>query len=98
MPTRDYFVKLFEKVSTTDNTPYMCVPVALKFRDEVCGGEARIRGYCIDIAQKGGAAVAEQLGTEVLDTKSYSGRDCCFTVSSETRALLRRKTVPVRGR
>lgn len=80
IPTHDYFVKLFEKISITDNTPYMCVPVALKFRDEVCGGEARIRGHCMDIARTGGAAVAEQLGTEVLEAKSDSGRNCCFAV------------------
>ncbi|RYP42759.1 hypothetical protein DL768_010251 [Monosporascus sp. mg162] len=41
MESNDYFVRLFEKVSTTDNTPYLCVPAALKFREDVCGAKNR---------------------------------------------------------
>ncbi|KAG7113873.1 mRNA degradation protein like [Verticillium longisporum] len=42
---QEYFSRLFNKVSTTDNTPYCCVPLALKFRALVCSGEANIRKY-----------------------------------------------------
>lgn len=73
-----YFLRLFEKVSTTDNTPYMCVPIALKFRNEVCGGEASIRNYCEDIARRGGKLMASILSTEVLETKSGTAQQCCF--------------------
>ncbi|KAK0725980.1 hypothetical protein B0H67DRAFT_572041 [Lasiosphaeris hirsuta] len=71
--------RLFDKVSTTDNTPYCCIPLALKFRSEVCGGEARIRKYCEEIARQGGARVAEILDTGVLGGSSSSFQRCCFT-------------------
>jgi hypothetical protein len=32
-----------KKVSTVDPTPYVCVQAALKFRELMCGGEAKIR-------------------------------------------------------
>ena len=78
MQQHDYFVRLFQKVSTTDNTPYLCVPQALKFRQEVCGGEAAIRAYCEKLARDGGEIMAEMLGTEVLSNKSGSLQQCCF--------------------
>ncbi|KAB5550004.1 aminotransferase family protein-like protein [Coniochaeta sp. 2T2.1] len=74
-----YFSRLFDKVSTTDNTPYCCIRVALKFRSEVCGGEASIRDYCEDIARRGGARMAEILGTDVLGRPSSSFQRCCFS-------------------
>jgi len=76
---RGYFSRLFAKISTTDNTPYRCIPLALKFRAEVCGGEANIRQYCEGIARKGGKKVAEVLGTDVLGGASSSFQRCCFT-------------------
>ncbi|KXX73190.1 L-cysteine desulfhydrase [Madurella mycetomatis] len=75
----DYFSRLFDKVSTTDNTPYCCIPLALKFRSEICGGEARILKYCEDIARQGGAKMAEILDTEILGGSSSSFQHCCFT-------------------
>lgn len=33
------FESLFEFVATSDDTPYLCIPAALHFRAEVCGGE-----------------------------------------------------------
>lgn len=69
-----YFNKLFDKVSTIDNTPYCCIPAALKFRSEICGGEQRIREYCFDLAAKGGSLMAEIFGTEALEASSR----CCF--------------------
>lgn len=60
------FESLFEFVATTDDTPYLCVPAALKFREEVCGGEDKIMTYCEKLAHEAGNAVAEALGTEVM--------------------------------
>ncbi|KAI0899204.1 PLP-dependent transferase [Annulohypoxylon nitens] len=74
-----YFVNLFEKVSTIDTTPYICVIEASKFRDQVCGGEERVRNYCISMAKEGGELMAALLGTEVLENKTGTLRDCSFT-------------------
>ncbi|CRG91216.1 putative aminotransferase C660,12c [Talaromyces islandicus] len=60
------FVQLFEFVGTLDYTPYLCVPDALRYRQEICGGEEVIMRYCIDLAQRGSELVAQMLGTEVL--------------------------------
>ena len=73
------FVRLFDKVSTIDTTPYICVPEALDFRKRVCGGEESIRGYCEDLVRTGGRRLAEILGTEVLENRSYFLHRCCFT-------------------
>lgn len=79
MATTEYFVRLFVKVSTSDTTPYVCVPPALAFRKDICGGEERIREYCESVAREGGRRMAEALGTEVLENKSQTLRRCCFT-------------------
>jgi len=73
------FVSLFEFVATIDYTPYLCVPDALKFRREVCGGEEVIRNYCTTLALKGGQRVAEILGTFTMDNRTHTITDCCFT-------------------
>lgn len=72
------FVELFAFVATTDTTPYLCVPEALKFREITCGGEANIRQYCQHISQVGGRHVAQTLGTEVMDNKTLTLTKCCF--------------------
>lgn len=78
MDSQEYFSRLFDKVSTTDNTPYCCIPRALKFRSEICGGEASVSQYCEGIARLGGARMAEILSTEVLGGSSSSFRRCAF--------------------
>ncbi|RBQ99643.1 hypothetical protein VDGD_20068 [Verticillium dahliae] len=75
---QEYFSRLFNKVSTTDNTPYCCVPLALKFRARVCGGEANIRKYCEDLANRGSEGMAQLLDTTCLGDPSSSFRRCCF--------------------
>ncbi|KAL1963531.1 hypothetical protein VTN77DRAFT_8112 [Rasamsonia byssochlamydoides] len=60
------FVQMFEFVGTMDYAPYLCVPAALKFRQDVCGGEEAIINYCSHIAQEGAKRVATILGTEVM--------------------------------
>ncbi|KAH2225415.1 hypothetical protein KXV58_000169 [Aspergillus fumigatus] len=60
------FEELFEFVATTDDTAYLCVPAALKFRSQVCGGEDRIYAYLEKLAMEAGDIVAAALGTEVM--------------------------------
>ncbi|KAI1416571.1 aminotransferase family protein-like protein [Hypoxylon sp. FL1857] len=76
---KSYFVNLFEKVSTIDTTPYICVIEASRFRGQVCGGEERVRDYCINLARDGGELMAAIMGTEVLENRTGTLRDCCFT-------------------
>jgi hercynylcysteine S-oxide lyase len=75
---RKAFGELFKKVSTVDPTPYICVQEALKFRELICGSEAKIRDYCENIAKAGGKRMAEILGTEVMDNKTGTLHRCCF--------------------
>lgn len=65
-------------MATIDYTPYLCVPDAIRFRQEVCGGEAAIRTYCYELAKNGGQLVADSLGTEVMNVDSSSMTQCCF--------------------
>ena len=69
------FEILFEFVATTDDTPYMCVPASLKFREVVCGGDNAIYEYIQDIAQKGGDVVASILGTDVMQEPNLPSLD-----------------------
>ncbi|KAK3334172.1 aminotransferase family protein-like protein [Cercophora scortea] len=78
LPTTAYFVNLFVDVSTADSTPFICVPAALKFREDVCGGEEAILAYNHALAYEGGNRVAQMFGTEVLDDRSGSIRKCGF--------------------
>ncbi|KAG8526535.1 uncharacterized protein KY384_008735 [Bacidia gigantensis] len=64
--TKTPFLTLFEFVATQDVTPYLCVEAALQFRNEVCGGEERIRAYCVDVAAKGAEIARERWGTRVV--------------------------------
>ncbi|KAI1455056.1 aminotransferase family protein-like protein [Annulohypoxylon moriforme] len=73
-----YFVNLFEKVSTIDTTPYICVIKSSQFRDQVCGGEERIRDYCINMAKEGGELMAAMLGTNILENEAGTLRNCSF--------------------
>ncbi|KAI0396587.1 aminotransferase family protein-like protein [Xylariaceae sp. FL0594] len=78
-PPSIYFSALFEHVSTIDTTPYLSVLEALKFREEVCGGEEQIRSYCSSLAKQGGELMASLMGTEVLETDDSTSNQCCFT-------------------
>ncbi|KAL2872825.1 putative aminotransferase family protein (LolT) [Aspergillus lucknowensis] len=60
------FVTLFDFVGTADDSAYACVPAALEFRQDVCGGEERIHAYIERLALEGGEVVAAHLGTDVL--------------------------------
>ncbi|KAK8096985.1 aminotransferase family protein [Apiospora kogelbergensis] len=73
------FVEMFGFTGTADTTNWLCVEAALKFREEVCGGEETIRAYTHHIAQRGGAIAAEIFGTEIIDCPGSSMRQCNFT-------------------
>nr|KMM70589.1 isopenicillin N-epimerase [Coccidioides posadasii RMSCC 3488] len=64
--SKSTFEHLFEYVATNNDIPYFCIPAALKFRQEVCGGEARIMEYCENLAFEAGNLVAKILGTDIL--------------------------------
>ncbi len=51
-----------------DFSPYMTVPAALKFREDV-GGEQAIMSYNHRLAVDGGHYIAKVLGTQVLQDK-----------------------------
>lgn len=72
------FVQNFEFVGTIDNSNYLVVPEALRWREEVCGGEEAIMNYNIKLAKQGGKIIADILGTEVIDNKSHTLTDCCL--------------------
>lgn len=73
------FVSQFGFVGTLDNGPFLCIPEALRFRREVCGGEQAIMDYCHTLARKGGHLVARMLGTEVLDNAEHTlTQECCM--------------------
>ncbi len=52
---------------------------ALRFRNGVCGGESQVRDYCTRIAREGGEIMAAMMGTNVLENRTGTLRDCCFT-------------------
>lgn len=93
----DYFIGLFVKVSTMDTSPYISVPTALKFRQDVCGGEDKIREYCERIAHEGGTHMANVLGTETLDNGSQTLSRCSFTNVRLPLSLVELNATPSEG-
>lgn len=73
------FADQFKWLATVDQTPYLCVIEAIRFRKDVCGGEETIRNYCFNLARQGGHCVAKSLGTEVLENEKGTLGKCCFT-------------------
>ena len=73
---KSVFVNGHEFVGTVDSSPYLCVVDGLKWREEVLGGEERVREALTALAREGGKKVAEILGTEVLDNESGSMSRC----------------------
>ncbi|KAK9374661.1 pyridoxal phosphate-dependent transferase [Lipomyces chichibuensis] len=74
-PVKTRFEALFQLVPAADLSPYTCIPSALAFRREVCGGEERILQYIRSIVSQGASAVASILGTEVMATDASSSKD-----------------------
>ncbi|KAK6004318.1 hypothetical protein QM012_008180 [Aureobasidium pullulans] len=77
------FVANFAAVATSDDTPYLCIPAALEWRQRITlgdkTGEEAIISYNKELARKGGQVVADILGTEVLDNAELTLGDCAMT-------------------
>ncbi|WZH43294.1 pyridoxal phosphate-dependent transferase [Fusarium acuminatum] len=74
--SKSAFVTKFEFVGTLDNSPYLCVKDAIKWREEVLGGEEAILSYLWDLNKKGSAAVAKKLGTTYMENSTGTMRNC----------------------
>ncbi|KAK0641387.1 pyridoxal phosphate-dependent transferase [Cercophora newfieldiana] len=72
------FVNAFEFVGTLDNSPYLCVKDSIRWRKEVLGGEDIILAYQEELARRGGAKVAEFLGTRLFENKSGTLGRCAM--------------------
>jgi hypothetical protein len=74
--SRTAYTSNFEFVGSIDNTPYLCIPAALAWRESI-GGEDAIMKYCHNLARDGAKLVAKELGTEVLENATDTlGRQC----------------------
>lgn len=73
------YIGKFEFVGTIDSSPYLCVPKALAWREEL-GGEKVIIEYCTKLAQEAGKFIAEALGTEVMDNETKTLSQCCMSM------------------
>lgn len=72
MEGRNLFAAQFEYTGTIDTAPTLCIPAALKFRGDICGGEDRIRAYRFELAEEGEKRVVEILGTKALPISNGS--------------------------
>lgn len=70
------FIRNFEFVGTLDNSPYLCVKDAVKWREEVLGGEDAVLAYLWGLNKKGSAVVAQALGTEYMENSTGTLRNC----------------------
>lgn len=59
------FVFQFSYTGTIDNGPPLCIPAALEFRKDICGGEEAIQAYCQALARDG-----EKLAVEILKSRT----------------------------
>ncbi|KAF2435471.1 PLP-dependent transferase [Tothia fuscella] len=73
------YVTNFEFVGTIDNAPYLCIPTALRYRENL-GGEAAIIAYSQNLAREGAALVAKSLGTVVMENKTGTLGKCCLSM------------------
>ncbi|KAK2865395.1 hypothetical protein FQN49_003625 [Arthroderma sp. PD_2] len=71
-PQSDFELQ-FEFIGTNDDLPFLCIPEAVKYRQEVCGGEEKIMNYCHNLAFEAGNRVAQMLGTDVMGEFCSSG-------------------------
>ncbi|KAL7946950.1 PLP-dependent transferase [Trichoderma barbatum] len=60
------FVFQFSYTGTIDNGPPLCIPAAMGFREDICGGEEAIQAYCRTLARDGERLVVEILQTRTL--------------------------------
>lgn len=77
--SRSAYTANFEFVGTIDNSPYLCIPAALAWRENL-GGEDVVLNYCQTLAREGAKLVAKELGTKVLENKAGTlGGECCLS-------------------
>ncbi|KAF7543726.1 hypothetical protein G7Z17_g10509 [Cylindrodendrum hubeiense] len=74
--TKPPFITNFNFVGTLDNSPYLCVKDAIKWRQEVLGGEDKILEYLWDLNKKGIEIVADKLQTEYMENSTGTMRNC----------------------
>ncbi|RSM17916.1 hypothetical protein CDV31_003342 [Fusarium ambrosium] len=72
------YITNFEFVGTLDNSPYLCVKDAIKWRQDVLGGEDAILEYLWDLNKKGTDIVAQALNTSVMENKTGTLRNCAM--------------------
>lgn len=65
--SKNPFVFQFSYAGTIDNGPPLCIPAALRFRQDICGGEEVIQAYCQDLAREG-----EKLAVKILQSRPLS--------------------------
>ncbi|KAF4966256.1 hypothetical protein FSARC_6055 [Fusarium sarcochroum] len=76
--SKSRYVANFEFVGTLDNSPYLCVKDAIKWREEVLGGEDAIMAYLWDLNKKGSELVAKKLGTTFMENSTGTLRNCAM--------------------
>jgi selenocysteine lyase/cysteine desulfurase len=74
--SKSRYVTNFEFVGTLDNSPYLCVKDAVKWRQDVFGGEDAVLDYLWDLNKKGTDLVAKALNTSVMENSTGTLRNC----------------------
>ncbi|KAM0425086.1 hypothetical protein ACHAPT_009646 [Fusarium lateritium] len=72
------YITNFEFVGTLDNSPYLCVKDAIKWRQDVLGGEDAVLAYLWDLNKKGTDIVAKALNTVVMENSTGTLRNCAM--------------------
>ncbi|KAF2503374.1 PLP-dependent transferase [Lophium mytilinum] len=67
----------FSFIGTIDNSPYLCIPTALKYRESI-GGEKAIIAYNSALALSAAKHAAKVLGTEILENSTGTLTKCCM--------------------
>lgn len=70
---------MYEWVGTQDDEQYLCVPEAIKWREQVCGGEEAIYEYNNTLLRKATKLVVSELGTEALENEEGTLMNCTMS-------------------
>ncbi|CAO3622358.1 unnamed protein product [Cunninghamella blakesleeana] len=77
----------FASPGTIDHATYLTIPEVIKYRESL-GGEEAIMKYNHDLAVRGGALVAEILGTQVLENDDKTLTACMVNVELPLKTTL----------
>ncbi|KAI9726704.1 MAG: hypothetical protein M1834_008639 [Cirrosporium novae-zelandiae] len=69
----------FGYVGTLDVAPYLTIPAAITFIDDILGGQDAAQKYCRDLAAKAGQILAHRFGTTILDNTTHTHTKCFFS-------------------